>query len=50
MTATATAPIPPARPIVPRPLWERHTLFQEPAYPEGIGQLEDDAEDDDGEW
>lgn len=47
---TTTPPAPaaaPARPIVPRPLWERHDLFQEPAYPEGLGLLEDDDQDDD---
>nr|WSZ21218.1 hypothetical protein OH837_49110 [Streptomyces canus] len=37
----------PARPIVPRPLWERHQLFQEPAYPAGFDLLEDDDQDDD---
>jgi hypothetical protein len=44
---TTTAPAPPARPIVPRPLWERRDLFQEPAYPEGLGPLEDEDEDQD---
>ncbi|MFD5848324.1 hypothetical protein [Streptomyces chartreusis] len=39
----------PARPIVPRPLWERHALFQEPVYAPGLELLEDDeAEDDEG--
>lgn len=38
--------LPPARPIVPRPLWERHDLFQEPRFPEG---LEPGDEDEDGE-
>lgn len=38
----------PARPIVPRPLWERHQLFQEPQYPAGLEPMEDD-EDGDGE-
>lgn len=47
MTTTATAPIPPTQPIVPRPLWERHTLFQEPAYAPGLELLEDDSESDD---
>ncbi|MGW2384360.1 hypothetical protein [Streptomyces sp. NPDC001658] len=32
----------PARPIVPRPLWERSDLFQEPAYPEEFLLVEDD--------
>jgi hypothetical protein len=36
----------PARPIVPRPLWERHQLFQEPSYPAGFDLLEDDEDDD----
>ena len=36
----------PARPIVPRPLWERHQLFQEPQYPDGIGLAEDDEDGD----
>jgi hypothetical protein len=35
----------PARPITPRPLWERHQLFREPAYPEGLGPIEDDEDD-----
>ncbi|MFG2276745.1 hypothetical protein ACGFNY_44180 [Streptomyces chartreusis] len=38
-----------ARPIVPRPLWERHDLFQEPAYAPGLELLEDDSDDEDGE-
>lgn len=37
----------PARPIIPRPLWERHQLFQEPQYPDGLEPLEDD--EDEGE-
>lgn len=37
----------PARPIVPRPLWEAHRLFQEPKFPDGL-ELEDDS-DDEGE-
>lgn len=40
----ATAP---ARPIVPRPLWEAHRLFQEPQFPDGLRLEEDD--DDEGE-
>lgn len=44
---TTTIPAPPARPITPRPLWERRDLFQEPAYAEGFGPLDD--EDDDPE-
>ena len=39
----------PARPIVPKPLWERHDLFQEPQYPDGIGLAEDDQDDGEGE-
>lgn len=48
MTATQplARPQAPARPIVPRPLWERHQLFQEPRFPEG---LEPGDEDEDGE-
>jgi hypothetical protein len=39
----------PAQPIVPRPLWERHQLFQEPAYADGLVLLDDnDEEDGDG--
>lgn len=38
----------PTQAITPRPLWERHQLFQEPAYPEGLGLLEDDDEPEDG--
>ncbi|NUQ95832.1 MAG: hypothetical protein HOY79_04485 [Streptomyces sp.] len=40
-------PTPPGRPILPRPLWERHQLFQEPVYPDGLGPLEDDEGDED---
>lgn len=36
----------PARPIVPRPLWEAHRLFQEPRFAEGLALLEDDTDDD----
>lgn len=39
----------PARPIVPRPLWERHDLFQEPQYPDGLGLAEDEEDEEDGE-
>lgn len=35
----------PARPIVPRPLWERQDLFQEPAFAEHLA-FEDGDEDD----
>jgi hypothetical protein len=42
---TTTTPVPPARPIVPRPLWERGDLFREPAWPDGTEPLEDDADD-----
>ena len=44
-TAPQARPALPARPIVPRPLWERHDRFQEPAWPEGFELLEDDEED-----
>jgi hypothetical protein len=46
MATTAPAPIPLARPIAPRPLWERHQLFREPALPEGLELLEDQDEAD----
>jgi hypothetical protein len=36
----------PARPTAPIPLWERHRLFQEPAYAEGLA-LEDAGDEDD---
>ncbi|MGW2520533.1 hypothetical protein ACWC09_26660 [Streptomyces sp. NPDC001617] len=39
------APVP-ARPIVPRPLWEADLLFREPQYPDGLRLLEDDEDDD----
>lgn len=44
-TTTLQAPVP-SRPIVPRPLWERSDLFQEPVYAEGMQLLEDDDEED----
>jgi hypothetical protein len=51
---TTTLPAPTARPGLPRPLWERGDLFREAVYPEGLGPLEDeDPEgegDDDGRW
>lgn len=54
MTTTLSAPPLPVRPIVPRPLWERRELFQEPAYAEGFGPLEDEDDEgeggDDGKW
>jgi hypothetical protein len=37
----------PDLPIVPRPLWEAHLLFQEPKLPEGLGLLEDEEDEDD---
>lgn len=47
MTTTIPAPAaPPVRPIVPRPLWEAHQLFQEPEFPEGLGLIEDDEDED----
>lgn len=45
MTTTLPAPAP-ARPVVPRPLWERGALFQEPAFAAGLDLLEDDDEED----
>lgn len=29
----------------PIPLWERHQLLQEPAWPEGFAPLEDEGSD-----
>lgn len=49
MTATTIQAPAPARPIVPRPLWERRDLFQEPVYPDGLELSEGDSEDEDGE-
>lgn len=46
-TATNPPACAPAQPIVPRPLWERHQLFQEPHYPEGLAPLEDEEDDGD---
>lgn len=37
----------PARPIVPRPLWEANLLFKEPQFPECLALTED--EDAEGE-
>jgi len=39
---------PPARTIVPRPLWQRDQLFQEPQYPEALGLEDEDEGDDEG--
>jgi hypothetical protein len=50
MPQTATPPHVPASPRQngPAPAWERHKLFQEPAY---TTVLEEPAEDEeDGEW
>jgi hypothetical protein len=44
MPHTTAQDTPTAAPI---PLWERHQLFQEPAWPDGLAPLED--EDSDGE-
>lgn len=47
MTTTIPARTPaPVRPIVPRPLWERGQLFQEPDFPEGLDLLEDEDDED----
>lgn len=47
MTTVAPAQkTPPARLVTPRPLWERHLLFQEPAMPEGLELHDDSAEED----
>ena len=43
------SPATPDLPIVPRPLWEAHLLFQEPQLPEGLALLEDDDTEDDSE-
>jgi len=45
-TTPPARPVAPARTITPRPLWERHQLFQEPAYADGLLLLEDDDQDD----
>ncbi|WP_399559408.1 hypothetical protein [Streptomyces chartreusis] len=45
MHATTIQAPAPARPIVPRPLWEARHLFQEPVYAVGLKLLED-LEDD----
>lgn len=47
MTAPAKTPQPVRRPVTPRPLWERHALFQEPVYAAGLELLEDDSGEDD---
>lgn len=47
-TTTPARAAAPVRPITPRPLWEAHRLFQEPAYAEGLA-LEDDDSNEDGE-
>jgi hypothetical protein len=44
MTTTVTAPPAPVRPIVPRPLWERHDLFREPDFPAGVGLSDEDGD------
>ncbi|MER6249420.1 hypothetical protein [Streptomyces griseorubiginosus] len=48
-TTTPARAAAPVRPITPRPLWERHDLFQEPQFPEGLGLLEDDGTEDDSD-
>jgi hypothetical protein len=49
MTTVAPAQqTPPVRPATSRPLWERHKLFQEPAYAEGLALEVEDDEDGDG--
>ncbi|GAX58998.1 hypothetical protein [Streptomyces olivochromogenes] len=50
MPQTATPAQVPAAPrqAGPAPAWERHRLFQEPVYPEGLALLdEDDVDEDD---
>jgi hypothetical protein len=47
-TTPPARPAAPVRPIVPRPLWERHQLFQEPHYPEGLEPAENEEEPDGG--
>lgn len=44
-TAAPAQQTPPAHPVTPRPLWERHKLFQEAVLPEGLELVEDDADD-----
>ena len=41
---TRPAPRQAPQPVTPRPLWERHQLFQEPQFPDGL-DLEDDSDD-----
>lgn len=38
----------PARPIAPRPLWERHQLFREPQFPDGLELENEDDEQEEG--
>lgn len=46
-TAPTKTPPPAPRPVTPRPLWERHQLFQEPTYQDGQPyEADDDLEDD----
>ncbi|MFF4527055.1 hypothetical protein [Streptomyces bluensis] len=40
----------PARPASPPPVWERHKLFQEPAYLMELPPLEDEDGDGDRGW
>jgi hypothetical protein len=48
-----TSTLPPESPPnagapVPVPLWERHLVFREPVYAEGVEPLEDEGEADGG--
>ncbi|WP_158102456.1 hypothetical protein [Streptomyces africanus] len=45
MTTTVLTKTPP-RPVTPRPLWERHQLFQEPTYQDGQPYTGDDQGED----
>ena len=45
---TRPAPRQAPQPVTPRPLWERHQLFQEPQFPDGL-DLEGDADSNDDE-
>ena len=49
MPTVTPAPPAPARPIVPRPLWERDRLFQEPQYADGLALLEGEDDEDEAD-
>jgi hypothetical protein len=45
-TATKTQATASLRQTRPALAWERHQLFQEPVYPEGLALLDEDDEDE----